>query len=359
MKKAPAVVLAMGIACCLGMECPMGGTGGLPIGGGPAGPVNQVTGERFIGASGVDSTEGIVTFRIVEDLGSEVSHDMFLNGEASCISYAMRIKLAINGAGELLALSRNRGDCEDLGQHFVNVYADATKLNGIQQPIRTAILEGPQNSFYGEAQMTIDRARDLIYVMSPPLIGEVPFRWKIYVFEGVSTAAFDGLVMPTRTITLPAGEEISKGYLDSDDNFYWAGAHINRLTSMSTRDGELDDNDIDENDNFSRIADMTFDADERLWLLTVVSTAADKPLTASVQRMGENFGPPDIETLVTYGDFPSSLRVDSRGSVYIEAGNGMRIHDDIASGNPDTVQPPSRTVTGLYFGLSGDSIIVY
>lgn len=359
MKKAPAVALALGLVCCLGMECPTGGTGGVPIGGGPSGPVNQVTGERFIGASGLDSSDGIRTYRITEGMEGEATLDMFLNGDASCISNPRLIKLAINGAGELLALARNRGDCDEIDQYFVNVYPDATMLNGIQQPIRTALLEGPQVTAFGEAHMTIDRARDLIYVMSPPAQGESPFRWKIYVFEGVSTAAFDGMQTPTRTITLPAGDEIDKAYLDSDDNFYWAGANLNRLTNMSTRNGELDNDDIDDNDNFSRIVDITLDSDERLWLLTVVNNTLGEPQTAAVQRMSEPFGPPDIETLVTYEDFPGDLRVDSRGAVYIEADSGMRIHDDIASGNPDTVQPPSRMVTNLFFGSGYDYYIVY
>lgn len=359
MKRAPTTALALGLACCLGMECPMGGTGGLPMGGGPTGTVNQVTGERFIIPTQTMTTDGIGTYQLSEDLGTEVSADMFLNGDASCIDVPQRMKLAVNSAGELLAMAVNRGDCEEIEGYFVNVYADATMLNGTQQPIRTAILDGPQRSFFGDAYLTIDRARDLIYVMSPPVSGQSPFRWKIEVFEGVSTAAFDGMVAPTRTIILPSGFEITEAYLDSDDNFYWIGAGINRLTNMSTRDGTLVSADIDVNEDISAIRSLTMDADERIWALTVVNTNAGEELTAAVQRMGENFGAADIQTLVTYEDFPDSIHVDSRGSVYIEGTGEMRIHDDIASGDINTVQPPSRTVTGFVIGFNAEFIIVY
>ncbi|HPF40867.1 MAG TPA: hypothetical protein P5081_07200 [Phycisphaerae bacterium] len=347
--------LVVGLLSCLGMECPQGGTIGIPSGGGELeGTVSQVTGERIIAPSASStssgSVDGMATFALSDELDGEKSFSMFLNGNAACFSNAMRLKPGINKAGEFMVLARNAADCEEIDQYFVRVFEDATRINGDQQPVRTALLEGPKFSAFGDVQMTVDPDLDLIYVVSPPPSGET-FVWKIFVYEGVSLASFDGSVSPARTIVMPSGERPKLTQITSDDALLYNYSGFNRIPNISQRDGELASAEIEEF-SFSDIAAFDIDSEGRVWLLTVKSTTLGQPLTALVRRLTADFSDEDLTVLVTYDGFPGNIHVDSKGAVYIYAGGDLRIYDTIESGTADTMLEPTRVVSSVYFASS-------
>ncbi|GJM24393.1 MAG: hypothetical protein DHS20C16_08080 [Phycisphaerae bacterium] len=331
-------------------------------GSGQGGTSSQITGPRII-ASGATLGEmatfegGISTYRIEGSLISSESDEtlspgMFLEGDPSCLTTTDELaRLGINAAGELLVLARSAGDCEDPDSFFVNVYADATRLDGVQQPVRTAILEDPFDESDGAIEMAVDRQRDLLYVSSDdpqgsfdPQGDRTPKR--IYVYEGISQASFDEIVSPVRTIILPFSSIVTLA-IGTDDTLYVRDAVVSRITNASTRDGTLTENDF-ERENFGEIEDITVDSQNRLWMLrrNFQFGLGD---TGSVLRVNDDFTDTDVDALISFAGIPNLLRIDSQGTAYVHAVGQVRTYANIESGSPDVGTTLSGITTLLSF----------
>ncbi len=344
MRRLMVVALLAGLMSCLAMECPSGTV--VPMGGGPGGgTIDQYTAARIITpTNNGDGTIGIGTYAIPADLEGETSYTMLLDGKSSCLSDPTRMRPAVNNAGELLVLARHTGDCATYDSYFVAVYPDATRLNGTQQPVRTAILEDPLSSFYGYVELAIDRERDVIYVVSPPPQVGGPKIWTIYVYEGTTTAGFDGVVAPSRTIMLPRNEEVHEIFY-ADNSLYYSFGGITRIPDIDQKSGELDSDDLEKNRDFTGL--LALDSNSRVWLLRRNFEEPGVPDNGTLWRMKSDLSGADLEVLVGHS-FPDSIRVDANGVVYINGvGTELRIYDDIESGTPGEILAPSRVVTSL------------
>jgi hypothetical protein len=347
-------------SCILANGCQTG-TGGQPGGdGGSNGTSDQLTGRRIVApasiARGGIGVGGISTFALGDALAGELSPAMFLDGKPSCLTTVDgQARLAINSAGELLALARFAGDCDGPDSFLVNVYADATRLNGTQQPVRTAVLEDPIAGFGEFIDMAIDQGRDLLYVSSIAPEGDNgPDR--IYVYEATTQSSFDETVTPIRTILLPDSINIFTLVIGTDDTLYVLGGGVSRITNASTRDGTLPDDAID-TIALGRIQDITVDSQNRLWMLRENPQMNFDPFTGNILRIDEDFIDAELNVLISFAGFPKFIRIDSLGTVYLYVSGELRIFDDIGSGSADEETPPSRTATNLRFEAETPFII--
>ncbi len=318
------------------------------------GTASQITAPRMIASGKILAEEatfegGISTYRLGDFLSNEkLSPGMFLEGDASCLTTTdERARFGINSAGELLALARSRGDCENPESFFVNVYADATRLAGVQQPVRTAILDGPFDESDGAIEIAVDRQRDLLYVSSDaPQGDDGPAR--IYVYDGISQASFDEVVSPARTIVLPEFTRVFTLALGTDDRLYVrSGAVLLRITNASTRDGTLMDDDIEEQ-NFGEIKDITVDSQDRLWMLrrNFEFGVGD---TGEILRVNDDFTDTDVAVLISYVASPNLLRIDHEGTAYVNAVGQVRTYTDIESRSTGEGSMPIGFTTLLSF----------
>lgn len=362
------LLVSISVGCDMAVV-PGGGTAqgnGDSIGGGDTGQggnSSQITGPRiiapaFINRGGI-GVGGISTFPLGESLSGEQSPGMFLDGKPSCLTTVDgQARLGINSAGELLAFARFAGNCDDPESYFVNVYADATQLDGVQQPVRTAILEDPLDGFGEFLQVAIDRERDLMYVSStPPERGPGPDR--IYVYEGTSDPSFDGVVPPVRTIILPDITNVFALELGTDDTLYVLGGGVSRITDASTRDGELTNDDI-ATLSLGLIQDIAVDSQNRLWLLRENPQTGFDPFTGNILRVDEDFVDTDVNVLISYAGFPKSIQIDTQGTVYmhVSTSGDIKIFEDIESGSATEETTPTRTATGMRFESKSRFIIV-
>ncbi|GJM24395.1 MAG: hypothetical protein DHS20C16_08100 [Phycisphaerae bacterium] len=332
-------------------------------GGGQGGTSSQITEARIITSGNLKkdistSLRGIATFRL-EDFPSDQTQSpeipelvlpgMFLDGSPSCLNTGDdRARYGINSAGELLALGFLTGSCDSQDSYFVNVYADATRLNGEQQPVRIASLEGPRDRFDNALEIAIDRERDLLYVSSDPPPG-VAGPERIYVFDNISQPSFDDVVSPVRTIILPGPIlaairfRITTMAMGTDDTLYvQRGVDVHRITNASTRDGTFTDADIEtmsfgENPDVSPVKHFTLDSQNRLWLILS---------TGRIMRINDDFTDTDLDVSISLPPTESSntdyfLQIDSQGIAYVYGSEILSIYPNIESGSADVETMPT------------------
>lgn len=203
-------LFAMGLLVALmGGQCPNNMP--PPNGGGAkvAGTVDQVTGPRLLAIEDSERLEnglvvgGIGTYRRDATLTGEVKPAMFLVDDQSCLGLIRGA--AVNSAGELVVLNVD-GPCTNVSKYSVNIYADATRINGGQMPVRRAFLADAGGAGGEGLTMALDAANDVLYVASVKFENQAR-RTRVLVYPGTTQASFNGPITPTKAMLVPGGAD--------------------------------------------------------------------------------------------------------------------------------------------------------
>lgn len=341
--------------------CMSGGPDGTDGGGsgGGTGTVDQVTGARLIGVN----RDGICTFRLDENLQGDVEPLMVLPQGQSCLNGFLG--MIINGAGQLLVLTRSEISCDigpEEGFRF-NVYADATRLNGGQQPIRVAQVTDVETNFTGGADMVIDEERDLLYIVRAHFVDGAA-RSEILVYANTSQAEFDGPVSPIRRFMIEAiGTSTPDELIVVDDTMYILSNAMYRIPNVSEADGTLSDDEFETVAFGGSLSNAVSHVDDngRFYFLRIdTDTSIDTSTSGRILQYSADTTTRDRSAIISSIGFPNLLGFGSDGMIYVGAGNAtgdeLRIYSPIESVIDDKPFEPIRVAFNDCF--NGSHVII-
>lgn len=298
-----------------------GGPNGNTNGGGGGGGGNtslQVTGPRLLTTSARNGDAAILTFRRDSTLTGDVAPAAILNGTATDLGsvYGM----AINSAGQLVAvcaqldLSRNR-ECT------INIFADATRLNGDQLPIRQVSMTGVNAFLLNTA--VLDRSRDILYVSHTRAVNNIQTNF-ILVYENTMSDSFRGARGPDREFRCAGLRGSSDLAIDeAADQLHVAdfdGQRIVVFDNASSRNGEAMD------------CDRSYGFGGNPAGLTVLDSGEVVGLNrSSNQGFIVRFDPdnPSVHALdleIENSLFARHFAIDSAGTAYVSDSSPNRLH---------------------------------
>lgn len=256
MRKPRAAVVTVILFCCLGMECPSGGsTGGVPLGGGAGGSDRDFSAmpRMFIATD----RAAVAAFDMPRTIDGSPSPDEFL---VTSDGNQLVQDVVVNGIGNLITL-KTSASSDNTRQ--INVYSDAGSIDGSQSPIR--MIGGAATRLDGNiggthVDMKIDVSRDILYVshqgdLEPGATGVEPEDVReVLVFEGTSQASFDGNVAPNRVIMLGDVGTLAAITVDSQRDILYVFVSGERqilvFDNASTRDGMATPDRVIDSDEF-------------------------------------------------------------------------------------------------------------
>ena len=353
--------LAVGIAAAMaallipgGCPAPDGGgnanTNGGGGGGGGGNTSLQVTGPRLLNTSARNGDVAILTFRRDATLTGDVAPAAILNGPATDLGTVTG--LAVNSAGQLVVVcaqldgSRNR-------ESTINIFADATRLNGDQAPIRQVTMTGV-NAFQLNG-CALDRSRDILYVSYRRLVNTISTEF-IGVFEGTARGDFDGARAPLREFRCANLRGASSFAVDeARDELHVGGfdsGSIIIFRSPSTRNGEAAT--CDQSYGLGgRVAGFTLETGGGVAGLSRSSNVGSIVRLSDTGPMPANLLDLEIDGAL----FANRFAIDGAGTAFVSDTTGaarILIFDNVRARASGTFAP-DRIVTGGTAGVGGSN----
>jgi hypothetical protein len=265
-----------------------------------------------------------------------------LIGFQTQISSPTDIVVAANGA----LVVNNAGTTVSNNLPAITIYDNATSVNTAAAPNRTIL--GNDTQLTGALAMAYDPVKDLLFVSN---VGDVS---NILVFANVSTVAFNGDIVPVRTITSPGILNSPVGInLDANDNLYVANQGANNVlvyANASTLNGDTTPSRTIRSGAFSNVFDVWPDGSGHLFVLKNGSPPGVL-IFNDAGLLNGTVTPAGTITVPNAG-FLTSITVDSNGTGYIvdNAQSAIYEYDNIAARNG--TEPPDRTIQGPQTGLN-------
>jgi|GEM_PF-6555055 len=193
-------------ACCLAMECPTDGTGGLPIGGGGAvgGSDRDFSAMPRLFVTTDRST--VAAYDMPTTIDGAVAADETLDVDATNISRVLE-DVAVNGIGNLIVLWK---EAPPVNSSEIRVFSDAGAIDGQQTPVRVVAGSATRldRSDVLGVDIALDATRDILYVSQRGDLNDYEtFERRddlreVLIFAGTSQAGFNGNIAPTGIVRL-------------------------------------------------------------------------------------------------------------------------------------------------------------
>lgn len=193
------ILLAIAPLFCLNAMCPStpspnaDGTPGM-------GTVEQLSGPRLLTTSDRDGLAAILTFKRDASLTGDAEPAMVLTGPSTDLKSPKG--LAANNAGQLLVVTDEYNATRADFDVFINVYADTTRLNGDQAPIRQVRVTGLFNVIVND--VTFDSNSEILYIALG--IRSTGGGAPILAFSKTDEGTFDGPLAPDFKFSQTNGE---------------------------------------------------------------------------------------------------------------------------------------------------------
>ncbi len=232
----------------------------------------------------------------------------------------------------------------DFNGKAITAYADALDLgmiNGNVAPTRN--VQGAATLLVHPTASAIDTVRDLLFVSEEA-------GGTIHVYAGASTAAFNGNVAPTRTITSPdMGGPFGINF-GANDELYVANNIKNDVTVFANAgnlNGTVNATRIITSTAFANLFDIFVDHNDTMYVVNANAPTNGNRINIFANASTRNGAVmPDVTLVVPGAVQLTAVTVDSAGNGYVVDRNGNAVYgyDNIATRN-GTI-PPDRTLTG-------------
>lgn len=304
-----------------------------------ASPSPNATTRLFVANTASDS---VVSFGDPKNVNGNVAPDRTLEGSATQLGTQKDV--LVNGAGELLVLSR---DAVAFGERWISVYDNALQISGNQAPLRK--VQGDATGMVEPDAMALLADRDLLFVTDTD-------NDNVLVFEGTSTASFDGNLAPVRTFSSPDLNTPLAINFGPDGDLYLTNRDLLRgdtvvvFSDPASLDGVVDATRVIDSDAFDNadLFDVFVDQGDTMYVLD------DNGFIYIFDNASEQSGlvSPTSTLEIPAAVFLRSIHVDSSGTAYIGDENQQIFsYDNIAGLNG--AQAPDRTISGGNTGLVG------
>ncbi len=219
-------------ACCLAMECPTDGTGGLPIGGAVGGSDRDFAAMPRLFVTTDRST--VAAYDMPTTIDGAVAADETLDVDATNISRVLE-GVAVNGIGNLIVLWK---EAPPVNSSEIRVFSDAGAVDGQQTPVRVVAGSATRldRSDVLGVDIALDKTRDILYVSQdgdPDDYDSVDSRddlREVLIFANTSQASFNGNIAPTGVVRLGELGTASPIAIDSERDILYV------LNSRAERD---------------------------------------------------------------------------------------------------------------------------
>jgi hypothetical protein len=270
-------------------------------------------------------------------INGNIAPDANLAGASTLLSSPSDI--IIDSGGGLLA--------SNFTMNSVTGYANAADLSGINGNVApTRNVQGAATLLTQPVSLAVNTSSDLAFVA-------LTTGGTVHVYANASTAAFNGNLAPTRTITTadfvdPRGINFGAG-----DTLYVAATTSNNVTafaSASTLNGAVSATRIITSAAFANLFDVFIDNADRMYVVAAVPT--NQILVFNNASTLSGLRAPDVTLTVQGAVNLTAIAVDSTGVGYIvDAGaNAVYSYDNVATRNGTL--PPDRTLQGAQTQLS-------
>lgn len=231
----------------------------------------------------------------------------------------------------------------------ITAYNDASSANGNFAPDRNVV--GGATGLVAPASLAVDAASDLLFVVNQAALPPT-----ITVYAGASTAAFNGNLPPTRTITTATSGDLSVPVginLDGSDNLYVANmgaTNVLVFANASSLNGDVTPTRIITSPDFAGavVIDVFVDATDRLYVVDrngrILTFNNASTLNGAVSA--------DFILLVPPAGQLTAIVVDSADTGYIVDRTNAAVYsyDNISMLNGALT--PDRTIQGALTQLS-------
>jgi hypothetical protein len=275
-------------------------------------------------------------------LGFDITNPNALNGNiapGANLSGAQTLlvqptDIVVTANGTLLAAN--------FGTPSITSYANAFNLaaiNGNVAPVRN--VQGGATLLAGPASLAVNTANDLVFVAMAA--GN-----SIQVYSGASTAALNGNLPPTRTITSPGGINAARGInLGANDTLYVANFGANNVTAFqnaSNLNGNVAPTRTITSAVFANLFDVFIDRNDTMY---VVQAAPSNRIQVFPNASNLNgIANPSVTLVVQGAANLTAIAVDSAGNGYIVDLTASRVYGYNAIATRNGTLPPDRTLAG-------------
>lgn len=251
-----------------------------------------------------------------------------LTSPADIVVTASNVLLAANFAGQ-----------------SITSYDSANTTNGNFAPNRN--VQGAATGLIGPVSLAVNRTNDLVFTA-------LAAGNSIFVYNGASTAAFNGNLAPVRTITSADINTVRGINLDANDNLYVANnagaGSIAVFANASSRNGTIAADRVITSASFNAIFDVFIDGADRMY---VVNSALHQVLVFNNASTLNGARMPDSILTITGGTVSTAVAVDTNGVGYVvdNTANAVFAFDNIATRNGTFAA--DRTLSGANTQLVG------